>query len=78
MIRSKSYFGLKKKINNQLSFNKFKTEIFKKFLLILKKFPEFNLDVNEKYPFLFAWAIFPLSDKERMLKLFKKLKNLKK
>jgi len=52
---------LKKKINNQLSFNKFKTEIFKKFLLILKKFPEFNLDVNEKYPFLFAWAIFPLS-----------------
>lgn len=51
-------------INPEFTFEKIKTEILKKFSPLLKKFPEFNLDVTEEYPFLFAWAIFSLSEKK--------------
>ena len=65
-------------INPRFTFEQIKTEILKKFSPLLEKFPEFNLDVTEEYPFLFAWAIFSLSDKERTIKLFKMFKNLEK
>ena len=61
-------------INLRFTFEQIKTEILKKFLPLLEKFPKFNLDVTEKYPFLFAWAIFSLSNTRKVIKLFKKLK----
>lgn len=61
-------------INPRFTFEQIKTEILKKFSPLLEKFPKFNLNVTEEYPFLFAWAIFSLSNMRKVIKLFKKLK----
>jgi len=61
-------------INLRFTFEQIKTEILKKFSPLLEKFPKFNLDVTEEYPFLFAWAIFSFSGKDRVVEFFKELK----